>query len=162
MMRKSSAGSGESTGLTSSRDNHLAVIWLQYAWLGGFGEDTHLRMAPRAGNLAVAGSRLWSRLQLSRAKHRGLAGHARIGRLLARLVPFYEYDQAQFFRADDAPEHIGEQRRAAFSAWRNCMRNDLPTPCAQTKEVQARDLRSAVHRRATAYPSNSAGWCGST
>jgi glutamate-1-semialdehyde 2,1-aminomutase len=58
--------------------------------------------------------RLLLRLQLSRAKHRSLAGHARLGGLLARFVPYYEYDEAQFFRADDAPEEIGEQRRAAF------------------------------------------------
>ncbi len=58
--------------------------------------------------------RLLLRLQLSRAKHRSLAGHARLGRLLARFVPYYEYGEAQFFRADDAPEEIGEQRRAAF------------------------------------------------
>src|SRR6202000_2239196 len=42
------------------------------------------------------------------------AGHARIGRLLARFVPYYEYNEVQFFRADDAPEHLGEQRRVAF------------------------------------------------
>ena len=37
--------------------------------------------------------RLLMRLQLSRAKHRSLAGHARMSRRLARLVPFYEYDE---------------------------------------------------------------------
>lgn len=54
------------------------------------------------------------RLQLSRAKHRSLAGHSRIARRFASLVPFYEYDEAQFFRADDAPEDVAERRRAGF------------------------------------------------
>ena len=59
--------------------------------------------------------RLRRRLQLSRAKHRSLAGHARIGRWLASLIRFYEYDEAHFFRADDAPSDIQAQRRAGFS-----------------------------------------------
>ncbi len=54
------------------------------------------------------------RIQLSRAKHPSLSGHARIGRALAALLPFYEYDEARFFCADDAPAAIAEQRRAAF------------------------------------------------
>jgi glutamate-1-semialdehyde 2,1-aminomutase len=59
--------------------------------------------------------RLHRRLQLSQAKHRSLAGHARIGRWLSSLIPFYQYDEAQFFGADDAPEHIQALRRAGFS-----------------------------------------------
>jgi len=54
------------------------------------------------------------RLLLSRAKHRSLAGHARIGRWLAARVPFYEYDEARFFRVDAAPENIAASRRSAF------------------------------------------------
>ena len=55
-----------------------------------------------------------ARLELSRAKHRSLAGHARWSRRLAALVPFYEYDEAQFFRADDAPDGVAARRRAGF------------------------------------------------
>jgi glutamate-1-semialdehyde 2,1-aminomutase len=55
------------------------------------------------------------RIQLSRAKHASLTGHARIGRALAALLPFYEYDEAHFFRADDAPAVVAEQRRAGFA-----------------------------------------------
>jgi len=54
------------------------------------------------------------RLELSRAKHRSLAGHARMSRALAKLVPFYEYDEAEFFRADDAPDDVADRRQAAF------------------------------------------------
>ncbi len=64
--------------------------------------------------LAVLLRRLHARLQLSRAKHRSLAGHARMSRRFAALVPFYEYDEAQFFRVDGAPDEVAAARRAGF------------------------------------------------
>jgi glutamate-1-semialdehyde 2,1-aminomutase len=67
-----------------------------------------------AAALAASFGRLKSRLELSRAKHRSLAGHARLARRVARLVPFYEYDEARFFASDDAPEEIAARRRAGF------------------------------------------------
>src|SRR3569833_1872465 len=54
------------------------------------------------------------RLQLSRAKHRSLAGHSKWSRRFARLVPFYEYSEAEFFNADGAPADIAAKRRAGF------------------------------------------------
>ncbi len=54
------------------------------------------------------------RLALSAAKHRSLAGHARWSRRIARLLPFYEYSEPRFFRADDAPEAVAARRRAGF------------------------------------------------
>ena len=80
--------------------------------------------------------RLLLRLQLSRAKHRSLAGHAQLGRLLARFVPYYEYDEAQFFRADDAPEEIGEQRQAAFRRLAGLYAQRFANTARQTDEVQ--------------------------
>ncbi len=105
--------------------------------------------------LVLVTRRLLLRLQLSRAKHRSLAGHARLGRLLARFVPYYEYDEAQFFRADDAPEEIGEQRRAAFrrlaALYAQRFANTVRRP------LRSR-MRSPIYnsRRATAYHSSSA------
>jgi glutamate-1-semialdehyde 2,1-aminomutase len=64
--------------------------------------------------LAVLLRALRLRLQLSRAKHRSLSGHSRMARRVASLVPFYEYDEAQFFRADAAPDDIAAGRRAGF------------------------------------------------
>jgi glutamate-1-semialdehyde 2,1-aminomutase len=58
--------------------------------------------------------RAQQRLMLSRAKYRSLAGHARISRRIAALVPFYDYEEAEFFRCDDAPEAVAQQRRAGF------------------------------------------------
>src|SRR5438552_13808433 len=54
------------------------------------------------------------RLQLSRAKHRSLAGHSRWSRRFAALVPFYEYADSEFFAADAAPAQVAAQRRAGF------------------------------------------------
>ncbi len=54
------------------------------------------------------------RLALSAAKHRSLAGHARWSRRIARLLPFYEYPEERFFRADAAPEPVAATRHAAF------------------------------------------------
>jgi glutamate-1-semialdehyde 2,1-aminomutase len=54
------------------------------------------------------------RLELSRAKHRSLAGHSRWSRRFAALVPFYEYGESEFFTADGAPAEVAANRRAAF------------------------------------------------
>ena len=55
-----------------------------------------------------------ARLQLSRAKHRSLAGHSRMAKRIAGLVPNYAFDREAFFRADDAPDAIAAQREAGF------------------------------------------------
>ena len=52
----------------------------------------------------VALPKLKTRLELSRAKHPSLTGHARMSRQVAKLLPHYEYDGEKFFRADGAPE----------------------------------------------------------
>jgi glutamate-1-semialdehyde 2,1-aminomutase len=64
--------------------------------------------------LAVLLRRLQKRLQLSRAKHPSLAGHSRMARRFASVVPFYEYGEAHFFRADAAPDNVAAARRAGF------------------------------------------------
>jgi len=56
-----------------------------------------------------------ARLELSRAKHRSLAGHARLARRVAALVPYYEYDEARFFCSDGAPDEVVARRHAAFA-----------------------------------------------
>src|SRR5215471_16536822 len=67
------------------------------------------------GAAALATSVLgWRRLRLSRAKHPSLTGHARMARRMARLVPFYDYDETRFFCADSATPEIAAQRRGGF------------------------------------------------
>jgi glutamate-1-semialdehyde 2,1-aminomutase len=76
------------------------------------------------------------RLALSRAKHPSIAGHARMARRIAALIPYYEYDQDQFFRADDAPPEIAEQRRAAFFQLAALFRERFPNSAALTAQAQ--------------------------
>jgi glutamate-1-semialdehyde 2,1-aminomutase len=68
------------------------------------------------GATAVAASAfpLRQRLELSQAKHPSLVGHARMARRIAALVPFYEYDESRFFRADGAPPEVAARRQAGF------------------------------------------------
>ncbi len=68
------------------------------------------------GGVALTGLflRLKRRLELSRAKHRSLAGHPRIARRLASFLPFYEYDETRFFCCDGAPPEVATQRRSGF------------------------------------------------
>ena len=85
-----------------------------------------------AGGAALATSlvKLRRRFALSQAKHASLAGHARLARRLAALVPFYDYDETRFFCSDDAPAHITARRRAGFdrlSALYNTRASFAPT-----------------------------------
>ena len=64
--------------------------------------------------LAFLLRKVYVRLQLSRAKHRSLAGHSRMARRFASWVPFYEYDESRFFGVDSAPAQITAARRAGF------------------------------------------------
>jgi len=68
------------------------------------------------GALALALLVTWlpARLRRSRAKHRSLAGHSRISRRLAALVPFYSYGEQEFFASDGAPADVATTRRAAL------------------------------------------------
>src|SRR5260370_7345390 len=58
--------------------------------------------------------KLRARLALSRAKHRSLTGHAKMSRLVARLIPFYEFDIDGFFRSDGAPVEVATRRQDGF------------------------------------------------
>jgi glutamate-1-semialdehyde 2,1-aminomutase len=80
---------------------------------------------------------LWLRLQLSLAKHRSLTGHARMARRLARLIPFYEYDERQFFRADGAPDDIAARRRQSFMQLAALYAERFPRSAALTRQIES-------------------------
>jgi glutamate-1-semialdehyde 2,1-aminomutase len=65
---------------------------------------------------AAAFPKLKARLELSRAKHRSLAGHSKMSRRVARLLPFYEFSIDDYFSSDGAPGEIASQRKDAFFA----------------------------------------------
>ena len=74
-----------------------------------------LTLSALGATALVAGlAKAKSRLDLSRAKHRSLTGHARLARRLAALVPFYEFGEDQFFRSDAAPDDVAVRRRDGF------------------------------------------------
>lgn len=77
------------------------------------------------------------RIELSMAKHRSLTGHTRLARRMASLVPFYEYDEHQFFRSDNPPEDIAIRRQDAFQRLASLYRDRFPQTSALTAQVQS-------------------------
>jgi glutamate-1-semialdehyde 2,1-aminomutase len=66
------------------------------------------------GALAWVLPKAKQRLELSRAKHRSLAGHSRIAKRIAGLLPGYNYDETVFFNSDGASSAVVERRRDGF------------------------------------------------
>src|SRR5262245_1698951 len=87
-----------------------------------------------AGLLAL---RVKRRLELSFAKHRSLAGHARWSRRFAALVPFYEYDESEFFVSDDAPDEVAKTRRAGFMRLASIYAQRFPKSASMNAEVES-------------------------
>ena len=87
--------------------------------------------------------KLQVRLRLSRAKHPSLRGHARMSRRLARLVPFYEYDESDAFACDGADTALVTQRRAAFKqlSQRLQARNGKTREASRELEPQISDMQ---------------------
>ncbi len=73
-----------------------------------------------AAGIAAVLPRAVRRAQLSLAKHPSLAGHPRMSRRLARMLPYYEYDEADFFGVDGVSSDVVERRRAAFERLSAC------------------------------------------
>mgnify|MGYP001765800174 CR=1 FL=1 len=78
----------------------------------------------------------WQRLVLSRGKHRSLAGHARIAKRIAGLIPGYSYGPQRFFAVDDAPPAIQDRRRAGFRWLAQALGQRAPFTLAQTAELR--------------------------
>ena len=66
--------------------------------------------------LAALSPKIYRRIQLSLAKHRSLAGHSRIAKFLARLLPGYALGEELFFIADGAPDDVAEKRKNGFNS----------------------------------------------
>ncbi|MBV8603529.1 MAG: aminotransferase class III-fold pyridoxal phosphate-dependent enzyme [Pelomonas sp.] len=77
-------------------------------------DETLALSALALATLALLAPKAKRRLELSRAKHRSLAGHSRMAKRLARLLPGYAYDEARFFAADGASNEIVARRRAGL------------------------------------------------
>lgn len=76
------------------------------------------------------------RLELSRGKHPSLGGHAKMSRRVAKLLPFYEYDEAGFFNSDDAPDEVVALRREGFFRLAGIYQQRFAASAALTAEAQ--------------------------
>jgi glutamate-1-semialdehyde 2,1-aminomutase len=77
------------------------------------------------------------RLELSKAKHPSLTGHARMARRVAALVPYYAYDEERFFRSDTAPAEVAERRRSGFAKLTELYRQRFARSAALTAEAES-------------------------
>jgi len=83
--------------------------------------DDNLTLGALALYGVGAGAALWTlnkaraRVELSLAKHPGLAGHPRTARRVAALLPSYVYEEEQAYSVDGAPPEVVARRRAAFA-----------------------------------------------
>lgn len=96
--------------------------------------ETMLGLIAIVGGVSVI-PKIRSRIMLSRAKHRSLAGHSRMAKRIARLIPFYEYDEAEFFRADDAPESIVQKRIKALDELSDYYQRKYRRSAAMTQQA---------------------------
>lgn len=95
-----------------------------------------LALALGAGALALL-PKVKRRLELSRAKHPSLAGHSKMAKRVAALIPGYAYDEQRFFAADGAPADVVACRRAGFERLAALYRDRYPQSVALT--MQARE-----------------------
>ncbi len=89
-----------------------------------------------AGAFATSLYKVKTRLDLSKAKHRSLTGHARMARRIASLVPFYEYEGDRFFRCDDAPGDVIAARKVGFERLSALYRERFAETVRQTSEIR--------------------------
>jgi glutamate-1-semialdehyde 2,1-aminomutase len=87
---------------------------------------------------AVTFPKLQARLALSRAKHRSLTGHSKMSKRMARLIPFYEFDDEDFFRSDGAPAAVAAQRHDAFFRLAGFYQHRFARSRQMTQEAAAR------------------------
>ena len=85
------------------------------------------------GGLLYGLSRLKTRLELSLAKHKSLAGHPRMARRVAAQLPSYSYTAQQMFGVDGAPDAVIRNRQTAF----NVLADQFRTRYAQSLGLSA-------------------------
>lgn len=95
-----------------------------------------VEIAMTAGALVAGFPWLRRRLQLSRAKHPSLAGHSRMAKRIARLLPGYSYGEEEFFGVDGAPAEVQTQRRAGFARLSSSLRQGAPRSLALTAQAR--------------------------
>ena len=77
-----------------------------------------------------------TRLQLSMAKHPSIAGHSKLSRRIARLLPAYHISADKFYSIDGAPEEIQEQRKSSIERLATYFSEAMPQTIAAGNELK--------------------------
>ena len=80
-------------------------------------------------------NKAYKRIQLSKAKHRSIRGHAKMSRLIAKLLPFYEFDEEQFFKSDGAPNDIASLRTKGFQRLEQYFKDNFSQSISLTSDA---------------------------
>ena len=80
--------------------------------------------------------RLKARFTLSWAKHPSLAGHPRLSRLFAKIVPYFAYDNVKFCNSDNAPAVVMQQRRDGFERLKRHFQAHIPKSIEMSKAME--------------------------
>jgi glutamate-1-semialdehyde 2,1-aminomutase len=80
--------------------------------------------------------RVHARLRLSLAKHPSLRGHPRIASRMARLVPYYGFDEDGLVASDGAPDEIAQQRKSGLRRLARTLQSKAPITIAESREIE--------------------------
>ena len=98
-------------------------------------DETQMMLVIGAVTAALALPKVKERLELSKAKHPSLAGHARMARRIASWIPYYEYDESRFYDCDDAPADVVAKRRSGFTRLASLYRERYAKTAALTAQA---------------------------
>lgn len=76
-----------------------------------------------------------ARVRLSRAKHRSLAGHARMASRVVAWLPALDYPLEGFFRVDGAPAEVENARQSAFFRLSELLQQRQPQSQAAARQA---------------------------
>jgi glutamate-1-semialdehyde 2,1-aminomutase len=106
-------------------------------------QETIALSAMSAMAAATLGAAAWTlprlkrRIELSRAKHRSLAGHSRMAKRVASLIPGYAYGESRFFSCDGAPEEVVRLRQAGLQQLAGLFATRYPLSAQATAQARA-------------------------
>ena len=98
-------------------------------------DETQMMLVIGAVTAALALPKVKERLELSKAKHPSLAGHARMARRIASWIPYYEYDESRFYDCDGAPADVVAKRRSGFTRLASLYRERYAKTAALTAQA---------------------------
>ena len=98
-------------------------------------DEAQMMLVIGAVTAALALPKVKERLELSKAKHPSLAGHARMARRIASWIPYYEYDESRFYDCDGAPADVVAKRRSGFTRLAGLYRERYAKTAALTAQA---------------------------